>query len=66
MDRTLEMLEDRSVQRINVTTGMRDWWSEQIPRRSTQQSQEESATRRDDSVQSGSQWGSTLPGHGGT
>jgi hypothetical protein len=43
MDRTLEMMEDRSVQRINTTSAMEDWWSQHL---------EESRSRRNQGSQS--------------
>ncbi|ORX39344.1 hypothetical protein BD324DRAFT_679817 [Kockovaella imperatae] len=73
MNRTIEMLEEPSVHRINVSPEMREWWQQRLsPEVSFARSQASSsdhrpsATDRGDSSQGDAQWGHTLPGHGGT
>ncbi|KAK1922776.1 hypothetical protein DB88DRAFT_496232 [Papiliotrema laurentii] len=79
MDRTLEMLETGSVQRLHVTPAMQEWWEAEVrrsrlPRGPTTSARSTtpgsptsgSATSRGDSHRDTQQWGGTLPGHGGT
>lgn len=79
MDRTLEMLETGSVQRMHVTPTMEEWWEEEIKRSQAPKvsSPEKkvgkisgagatSVTDRGDSKRDVQQWGGASPGHGGT
>lgn len=80
MDRTLEMLETGSVQRMHVTPAMEEWWEEEVrrsrlPRRTPPEKKVAkgkpgatgaSVTDRGDSKRDTQQWGGALPGHGGT
>ena len=61
MGRTLEMLEGENVQRVTLSSEERDWWAAEL------RGQGSSGVRdRGDSEAGVDQWGSTLPGHGGT
>jgi len=80
MDRTLEMLETGSVQRMHVSPAMEEWWEEEIRRsrlprpppaekksaKSKVAAAGGSVTDRGDSKRDTQQWGGALPGHGGT
>ena len=76
MSRTIEMLESPSVQHMSTSSEMADWWRdhsrgqasrlEEMDTEEEVQAHEKSVTSRGDSNRSETQWGSTLPGHGGT